>query len=139
MDQVENLEKLKSIKRKARASYNCLRAIYTNRLTTSLREERKVFSDAIDALDAMFILYEQLKTDMRSESLAGQIKFAEKWDMYISCIETITAYKTEDKYLLRGVTLKETYAKEMASRLWLDYSKQLQQNKQRFSVKTYKY
>jgi hypothetical protein len=74
-------------------------------------------------------IYERLKTGMRKESLVEQIKFATKWSTYISCIDTMTAYKTKDKYLLKGITLDELYATKTAPRLYLDYSKQLQQSK----------
>lgn len=129
MNEVELLETLKAIKRKAKFLYNCCRTLYENRIKTSLPEDKKVFYEAISALDAMHGIYERLKTGMRKESLAEQIKFATKWSTYISCIDAMAAYKTKDKYLLKGITLDEPYAIKMAPRLYLDYSKQLRQTK----------
>lgn len=129
MNEVEQLETLKAIKRKAKFLHSCCRTLYENRIKTSLSEDRKVFYEAISALDAMSGMYERLKTGMRKEPVVEQIKFATKWSTYISCIEAMTAYKTEDKYLLKGITLDELYATKTAPKLYLDYSRQLQQNK----------
>ncbi len=126
MNQVDDLEKLKSIKRKAKFLNSCCLSLFENRIKTSLPEDRKIFREAISALDAMHGMYERLKTGMRKELLVEQIKFATKWSTYISCIDAMTAYKTNDKYLLKGITLDESYAIKMAPRLYLDYSRQFQ-------------
>ncbi len=128
MNEVELLETLKAIKREAKFLYSNCRTLYEQRIRTSLPGDRKIFQEAISALDGMYEMYERLKAGMREESLAEQIKFATKWSTYLSCIEAMTAYKTKDKYLLKGITLDESYAVKMAPRLYLDYGRQLQQS-----------
>lgn len=125
MNEAEQLEKLKSIKRRAKFLDRCCRTLYEDRIKASSSVNKKVFYEAISALDAMHGIYERLKTGMRKEPFTEQIKFAMKWSTYVSCIDTITAYKTLDKYLLRGITLDEPYAREMAPRLYRDYRQQL--------------
>ncbi len=125
MNQVDSLEKLKSIKRKAKASYNCLRAIYNDKLSASSNYEKKVFYEAISALDAMYRMYEMLKTGMRKEPIDEHINFASYWDTYISGIEAMTAYKTKDRYLLNGVTIDEVHAKQTALNLYRNFSNQI--------------
>lgn len=129
MNEIEQLEKLKAIKRKARFLYSSCRVVYENKIKISSSEDKKTFQEAISALDDMYGTYERLKTSMRKEPIVEQIKFATKWSTYISCIDAMTAYKTQDKFLLKGMTLDEPYATKTAPRLYLDYSKQLQQSK----------
>ncbi len=133
MNEIEQLETLKAIKRKAKFLYNCYSALYENKIKISSPGDRKIFQEAISALDDMCGMYERLKTGMRKEPPAEQIKFAAKWSTYISCIDTMTAYKTKDKYLLKGTILDESYATKMAPKLYLDYSKQLQQNYEKYN------
>lgn len=127
MEELTRLKTLKSIKRKAHFLYNFCHAVYENKIRTSLPEDRMVFYEAISALDAMSRMYETLKTGMRKESLFEQIKFATKWSNYISCIDAMTAYKSKDKYLLKGISLEESLAKQMSLDLWISFSNQLKQ------------
>lgn len=125
MEEVTRLKTLKTIKRKANFLYTFCRTVYENKIRTSLPENRKVFYEAISALDAMHRMYEILKTSMIKEPFIEQIKFATKWSTYISCIDAMTAYKTKDKYLLRGITLEESFARQTSLELWLSFNKQL--------------
>lgn len=130
MDQVTALEQLKSIKRRARLLYECSRVLYSDRLSNTSTDNRRVFYDAITALDTMYRMYEALKTGMRKQSINDQIKFAEKWDTYVSCIDTLTAYRSQDKYLLSYLLLTdEAIAKQRALEIWRDFNKQFNQKK----------
>ncbi|HUD44910.1 MAG TPA: hypothetical protein VMR41_05175, partial [Patescibacteria group bacterium] len=122
MNYNDNLETLKSIKRHAKASYSCLRSIYLDKLTTSSHDGKKVLYEAISALDAMHQMYETLKNGMRQKSIADQIGFVEKWNTYVSCVEALTAYRTNDKYLLNGIKIDKLTAEQNARKIWYDYS-----------------
>jgi len=122
MYEAEQLEKLKTIKRKAKALYNCLHKIYSFKMTSSSVEERMVFSEAISALERMYRMYEMLKTDMRKESFSDQITFASNWNTYLISIEAMTAYKTKDKYLLNGVTMDASLAKQKALEIYRNFN-----------------
>ena len=124
-DQVSQLEKLKFIKRKARALYGYCRNLYISKLKICSRENGKIFQEAINALDAMCLRYEALKGKMRKKSLTDQIKFAEDWSAYVSCIEALVGYKTNDKYLLDGISLKKSFAERKAVEIWKEFNPSL--------------
>ena len=129
MNQVTELETLKAVKRGARALYGCCRRVYADRLGSAGREEKRVFYEAIGALDAMSGMYEALKMGMRRRSMSEQIVFAAKWDKYISCIDVLTAHRTQDRYLLNTITQDEPDAAQIARTIYLDYTTQLSQQK----------
>lgn len=124
MNQVKALETLKAIKRMARSQYNCSRIIYSEKLIKSPNEQKIIYFEAITALDAVHHMYEQMKTEIRKEPFADQINFAKNWGLYINCIDSITAHRTKDKYLLRSLAVtEESFAKQKALEIWKDFSK----------------
>lgn len=133
-DQAKALEDLKTIKRRARITYHSCRSLYETKLRTATLEDRRILYDAISALDAMHGMYSQLKTRMRKYSYEEQIVFAKKWDEYVSCIDTLTAYKTQDKYLLRYIQIEsESHAQRLAAENWRDYSRRVRERVMSYS------
>ncbi len=127
MNQTKELEELKSIKRKARFHYNFIRSVYVDNYKNETFPLRKIYYEAINSLDSMENLYQSLKTGMRKRSLSEQIQFVEKWEEFIFCIESITAQKTNDKYLTRYINMDMELANKEAISLWMDYKKQFHQ------------
>lgn len=121
MQQDWELENLKAVKRKARFHYNFLRSVYVDKYKNETFPLRKIYYDAINTLDSMENLYQSLKTGMRKKSVSEQIEFAEKWGEFISCIESITAQKTNDKYLTRYIYMDMELANKEAISLWANY------------------
>ncbi len=67
---------------------------------------------------------------MRSLGFIEQIKFIEKLDTYISCIESLTAHRTKDKYLLNYLTIvDETHARQTATVIWRDFQNLIAQKR----------
>ncbi len=116
-----NLETLKTIKRRCKATHSCLNVVYHNMLHNSSTEKQEILREAITALEQMFSLYESLKLRMRREDIREQIDFVQKWEKYLFCIDAITAHRTKDKHLLDGIGLEESFAKETALKLLKDY------------------
>lgn len=121
MNLVTELDELKSLKRKTKFSYNFLRNVYIEKLSKSSPENKIIYFEAISALDDMLDLYISLKTKMRERSVSNQIYFVNNWIEYIACIESITALRTNDKYLLRDSKLDKNYAYKRAISLWTNY------------------
>ena len=117
----EKLEQLKSTKRNARSNYTILRTIYIDKLHKGTLSEKKIYFEAIEALDEMQNLYHSLKYSMRKKSFSEQIKFAKTWNEFISCIESITAQKTNDKFLSRYINMDIELANKEAISLWTNY------------------
>lgn len=132
MDQVSELIYLKSVKRKGKFLYNFCHTLYEGKLARSTSDKRETFYEALTALDSMYSMYETLKTGMRKHSYSEQIIFAEKWNTYISCIEALTAYQTNDDRLFDGVTLDETAARQTARDIFREFNQQAEVKRTNF-------
>ena len=126
MDQISELDYLKSVKRKARFLYNFYYTYIEDKLARCTSEKRKIFHEASAALEIMHGMYETLKTGMRKRSYIEQIEFAEKWNTYIVCIEAIIAYEINDECILDEVTMDNSNAKLTARNIYREFSRQVE-------------